>query len=71
MFKWPSSDDIGPEFMLTCKNHPQLRWMTKHPTRRSLHYLGIEQGTVITAELSQFQWRECDCAFSDLMVMPK
>lgn len=64
-FKWPAWQDIGPLYTLTCENHQNLRWSTKHPLHRSLHYLGPEDEKVP----SEFVWKECPCEYADLRVI--
>ena len=76
-FKWPSWDDIGPLFTMTCKNHDFLRWSTKHPMYRNIHYLGpVETYTAedfkegrAPKEHLQFMWKECDCKWNDMLVI--
>lgn len=70
-FKWPSCDDIGPAFLLTCRNHPELQWSTKHPTHRNLHYLGLADGVEVTKENAKYMWQECPCEWDDLLVIEK
>jgi hypothetical protein len=66
-FKFP---EPGHEmFTMRCKNHPDLRWSTKNPYQRSLHYLGLARHVEITEENASFGWRECDCKFEDLEVI--
>lgn len=67
-FQWPSYGEIGPLFELTCKNHPTLRWSTKHPVHRSLHYLGVKDFE-FTDEDRKYAFSECECPYSALQVM--
>ncbi len=49
-------DDTRPAMAyLTCKNHPEMRFLTKNPFQRTLHFLG--------------PYPECDCKFEDLLVV--
>jgi hypothetical protein len=50
-------------YELTCKNHPKLRWSTKNPYCRNLHYLGAEGDVGFVSE------DECPCPFDDLVVI--
>ena len=47
---------------LTCKNHTDLRWLTKHPGMRTLHYAGHVDGSWVS---------ECTCPINDLRVIGK
>jgi len=63
-FKFP---EPGPEhFSITCKNHTFLRWITKNPYQRNIHYLGLADGT---KENGFWMWQECACPFGDLVVI--
>jgi len=68
-FQFPSWENIGEHFSLTCKNHPFLRWLTKHPASRNIHYLGLADGVEVTKENASYGWKECPCPFSDLEVI--
>jgi hypothetical protein len=71
--------DAPESVYLTCKNHQFLRWSSKNPHQRSMHYLGpkeyldfVEGKTEhfeIADECRQFLTRECECSFSELMVI--
>lgn len=63
--------DMPDHAYLTCKNHPDLRWLTKNPYQRTIHYLGLADGVVLTEENAKYAWQECDCTFHDLMVIVK
>lgn len=47
---------------LTCRNHTHLRWLTKHPRMRTLHYIGKVDGSYEP---------ECPCPLADLVVIPE
>jgi hypothetical protein len=71
-FEWPGSQDIGPMFTLTCRNHDFLRWSTKHPLHRSVHYLGLQNhGEGATKEQLKYAFQECECKWADLLVIEK
>lgn len=70
-FKWPSWNDIGPLFVMTCKDHTDLRWSTKHPTHRNLHYLGLRHDVEITRENAHYMGKECPCPWESLIVIGK
>ena len=70
-FQWPAWQDIGPLFTMTCINHQFLRWSSKHPVHRSLHYLGLADGVEITKENVKYAFQECDCSYDDLRVIDK
>jgi hypothetical protein len=76
----PTSEPGAPEHAtLTCVNHQFLRWSTKNPYQRSIHYLGIDQyvdyieGRVeelhIPTEHAKYMWTECECPFAELRVI--
>jgi hypothetical protein len=54
----------GVMFELACKNHPNLRWITKNPWVRSLHYIGTE-----SADEDLWSVPECACPMDDLLVI--
>jgi hypothetical protein len=64
---------------LTCINHQDLRWSTKDPYQRSIHYLGpvqyvdfLEGKTEeihIPEEMRAYLYEECKCTFHDLRVI--
>lgn len=64
-----NNKDVPSHARLTCKNHPDLRWLTKNPYQRGLHYLGLADDIEITKENAKYMWQECDCAFIDLVVI--
>jgi hypothetical protein len=70
-FVFPSMENIGKMFDLTCINHQFLRWSTKHPLYRSIHYFGVADGVEITKENAKYVFQECDCPYSDLRVIDK
>jgi hypothetical protein len=53
----------GVMFELTCKNHLDLRWSTKNPFVRNLHFIGLAK------DPHDITTRECDCPFEDLVVI--
>jgi hypothetical protein len=72
-FRFP---EPGPEmFTLTCVNHPNGKWLTKHPALRSIHWIGWlnEAGDVEYSAASDVTHglgiRECSCPFGDLRVV--
>lgn len=54
---------------LTCVNHQDLRWTTKNPYQRSVHYIGLADGIEITAANARYTWQDCECDFRDLVVI--
>ena len=64
---------------LTCINHQDLRWSTKNPYQRNIHYLGPVQyadfleGKAeeihIPQEMRKYLHEECDCEFDALRVI--
>jgi hypothetical protein len=54
---------------LTCTNHQNLRWITKNPYQRSIHYVGLAESVEITKENGKYMWQECDCLFANLVVI--
>jgi len=64
---------------LTCINHQFLRWSTKNPYQRTIHYLGpvqyadfLEGKTKelsIPQEMRKYLHEECNCEFDDLRVI--
>lgn len=52
---------------LTCKNHTDLRWLTKHPGLRTLHYVGRRDDATGHSEFVP----ECPCPLKDLQVIRK
>lgn len=56
-------------YELTCVNHPQGKWLTKHPLERHLHWIGWfdENGNRVEVEDFGF-YKECPCPYSDLRV---
>lgn len=76
----PTVAEGAPEHAtLTCVNHQNLRWMTKNPYQRNIHYLGAKSildyvsgktdKIEFTDEDKEFMWAECECPFSDLRVI--
>lgn len=61
-FDFPSEQNVGELFQLTCKNHPTARYSTKNPYCRGLHFL---EGP------KEHPFTECACSFNDLVVVPK
>lgn len=62
----------GPEmYELTCVNHPEGKWLTKHPALRSIHWIGWDlTGGGGRHDLHPlFGIRECDCPYGDLRVV--
>lgn len=58
-YEW--TDDYSYMRELTCKNHPTARYLTKNPWSRSLHFIKPPDGYI----------GECECPFSDLVVIVK
>jgi hypothetical protein len=54
---------------LTCINHQFLRWSTKNPYQRGIHYLGPVEGTEVTPTTAGYRYQECGCSFHDLRVI--
>lgn len=61
--------DVPSHATLTCINHPFLRWSTKNPYQRNIHYLGLAKDVEVTEENAKYMWQECDCTFHDLLVI--
>lgn len=64
---WPR-DEIIAEHYLTCVEHPNLRWHSKNPWSRSVHYFG--EAVVLTSgsEGYDLSTPECECPFENLRV---
>ena len=57
-----SFGEPGPEmFVLTCKNHPTAKYLTKNPYQRSVHFIREPEGFR--------HGQECPCKFKDLVVV--
>lgn len=63
---------------LTCKNHPELFWLTKeiawtpghgYNGQRGIHFYGNVDGEWVAKDLSKC-WYECKCPASDLVLAP-
>lgn len=65
----PAVQGLPADATLTCKNHTFLRWSTKNPYQRGLHYLGLAAEVEITKENAHYMWKECTCGFADLQVI--
>jgi len=48
---------------LTCRNHRGMKYLTKNPWLRTLHIVEVDPEVLATGKI------ECDCAFSDLLVV--
>lgn len=67
-FRFP---EPGRLFTMTCVNHPEGKWLTKHPALRSIHWVGWDlSGGGGRHDLHPlFGIRECPCSFGDLRVV--
>jgi len=55
-YKIVITEEYGEHILLTCKNHPTLRWHTKN-----IDHIGAR-----TIFFEQESGNECDCAIRDL-----
>lgn len=63
--------DVPSHGIMTCKQHSFLRWSTKNPYQRNVHYLGLASGVEMTKENVKYFVQDCPCPFSELVVIPE
>jgi len=56
-------DDSMRHRNLTCKNHRGMKYLTKHPTLRTVHIIEVDPSISAQGKI------ECDCPFADLLVI--
>ncbi len=61
------TSDYSYHTILSCKNHPDLRWSSKDPYARSIFYRGHKDDT--SPGLLRPYEPECDCPMSDMTVV--
>lgn len=67
-----SFPEPGPTmFVITCVDHPDAYYLSKHPAQRGLHFIGWNRRDGNKFSCPEFGSSECPCPYSSLRVVPE